>query len=215
MRTTYEPLDTAPPPLPALKRQVNYRLATEFMLHPPRCAALWLRPGRAPAAVANAVSLAVQRHLGLRFRRVLGAAATALEERRLGLELGEPSARRVFARQTGCETLAEIRLDQVTDAYFVIWSERAIGLTLRLIRPGRPERVLWTARHRALRGDGGLPLSVFSLPMTLARAASLKGDGEAFASIADDAVRRMTATLPDVRAAWPDSARRLVSSSKN
>ena len=96
----------------------------------------------------------------------------------------------------------EIHLSQVQDDYIVLWARRGltIGLTLRRIADGT---VLWQARHSAGRGDGGLPISIIDLPFSAVRAGMVTKDPEMFASIADDAVRRMIKTLPDIRGSDP------------
>ena len=45
----------------------------------------------------------------------------------------------------------------------------------------------------------GLPFSPLSLPVSIARAARVRGGQEFFHSIADDAARHMKRTLPDTR----------------
>ena len=112
------------------------------------------------------------------------------------------AGRRVLARHARCDAVMEIHLSQVQDDYIVLWARRGltIGLTLRRIADGT---VLWQARHSAGRGDGGLPISIIDLPFSAVRAGMVTKDPEMFASIADDAVRRMIKTLPDIRGSDP------------
>lgn len=197
-RTTYHGFEASDPPLPLVERRVQFYLSPAYFRDPPRCAAIHTLSPAAASPVTRAVERAVERHLSTRLERVMGAGQVDRTTAHLAVELSHAADRRVFRRQSGCDALVRIRIDGVTDDYFVIWSRRAISLTLELIRTD-DGKLLWKAHHRAERGDGGLPLSILSLPFTAARAARLKGDHEAFESIADDAVRRMMATLPDLR----------------
>ena len=63
----------------------------------------------------------------------------------------------------------------------------------------RDDKVVWQARHVATRSDGGVPLSPASAIVNIFQAASFQGDGDVNFSLADDAVRRIVKTLPDVR----------------
>ena len=87
---------------------------------------------------------------------------------------------------------------QVENDYMVLWTNRAVGISLRLIRAS-DGKFLWQARHKASRSNGGLPFSPLSLPVSIARVARVKDYLEIFHSIADDAVRRMMRTLPDTK----------------
>ena len=201
--TTYARLDAERPPVPMLERQVNYHLSAAYLRHPPGCVAIWNPSAGVPPALGRAVARTTEQHLTTRIRRTISAVATRRHEQRLGLDLDNPVDRRTFAQRVGCGTLLQIILGAVTDDYLVVWTQKGFRLTLRLLRPGTGETQLWAATHDAERGDGGLPLSLLSLPLTAFRALRLNADPETFDSIADDAVRRMFATLPDVRQAWP------------
>ncbi len=197
-RTTYHGFEAKEPPLPLVERRVQFYLSPAYFRDPPRCAAIHTISPAPASPITRAVERAVERHMSTRLERVMGPGQVERTTAHLAVELSHPADRRVFRRQSGCDALVRIRIDRVTDDYFVIWSRRAIALTLEMIRT-IDGKLLWKAHHRAERSDGGLPLSILSLPFTAARAARLKGDHETFESIADDAVRRMMATLPDLR----------------
>lgn len=204
-QTTYYSFEPAQDPLPMVERRVQFYLSPAYFQSPPSCAAIHTLANAAPSPapsllIVRAIERTVERHLLTRLPRVMGARQVDRAIAHLAVDLAHAPDRRVFRRQTGCDALMRIRIAGVTDDYFVIWSQRAIALTLEMIRTD-DGKVLWKAHHRAERGDGGLPFSILSLPFSAARAARLKGDREAFASITDDAVRRMMATLPDLRAA--------------
>ncbi len=200
VRTTYHGYDAAEEPQQLVERRVQFHLSDAYFRTAPRCTAVLVARSPAPANIRRAVADAVERHLALRIARVMGAAETRRAAAQLGVDPAHPADRRVFARQTGCGSMVRVRIENLSDDYFVVWSRRAIAISLEMTRSD-DGRLLWKARHRAGRDDGGVPFSVFSLPYAVVRAARLNGDREVFESIADDALRRMTATLPDLRAA--------------
>ncbi len=196
--TTYRSFDASDDPAPLVERRVQFHLSRAYYRTAPGCAALQFSPADAAPKIRRAVTDAVERHLSTRLPRVMGTGATRRAAARLAVDLSHAGDLRVFARQTRCEAMVRIRLHNVSDDYFVVWSRRGVAISLEMAR-SRDGRLLWKARHRAGRADGGMPFDVLSLPFSLARAARLKGDKEAFESIADDAVRRMMRTLPDLR----------------
>ena len=72
------------------------------------------------------------------------------------------------------------------------------GRTVRGIRIG-DGRELWKARHQGIRSDGGLPLSPVSAAVSSFEATRFHLDDDITASLTDDVVRRLIATLPDTR----------------
>ena len=59
--------------------------------------------------------------------------------------------------------------------------------------------LLWRARHTGIRADGGLPTSFVSVAVHAALATRFAADQDVEPSLVDDVVRRLTATLPDMR----------------
>lgn len=59
--------------------------------------------------------------------------------------------------------------------------------------------MLWRARHVASRSEGGLPLSPVSLVVETFASTQFSSDREVAASVVDDALRRVVATIPDAR----------------
>ncbi|MDD9915474.1 MAG: hypothetical protein OXT01_12530, partial [Rhodospirillaceae bacterium] len=80
--------------------------------------------------------------------------------------------------------------------FALIWSLQKLDIEIGMLRE---HRLLWKGRHEAGRSDGGLPLSPLSAPIAVARASRLHGDSDAMVSLVDDTVRRIVASLPDVR----------------
>lgn len=197
LQTTYRRMGSTPEPEEWHERQVVYRISPSFHATAPDCAAL--RTGTpVPRRFRHMVEQSVERHLATRLQRVIGPARLRHAEARLGIDMNVASDRRVFARQTRCRALVEIALHEISDDYLVLWAQRGISMTLTMTRIA-DGKILWSARHRASRSDGGVPLTLLSLPFSAARAVRFKSDPELFASIADDAVRRMMKTLPDTR----------------
>lgn len=199
MTTTYRSMDEPAAEPSPLERPVDYFLSDQFFQSPPLCAAVWAAPNNLPAEVQAAIQRSVERNMAVTFSTIRTVDETISIARRLAVDLTHPGDRRVFGRQTRCGALMEITMDSATDNFAVLWAQRGLGLSLRLIRSSDSE-LLWAARHFAQRMNGGLPLSLISIPFTIARASSLANDKEAFDSIADDAVRRMIKTLPNLRA---------------
>jgi hypothetical protein len=197
-QTTYTGMNEKDPATPMLERRVAFQMNQTFFHSPPSCATVVSKTAKVPVAIRRAVEESVERHLATKFQRAIGGAPARRIAARIAVDLSHAEDRRVFARQTKCEGIVEVRLDAVEDDYMVLWSNRAVGISLRLIRAS-DGKLLWQARHKAGRSDGGLPFSPLSLPVSIARAARVKGDPEIFHSIADDAVRRMMRTLPDTR----------------
>jgi hypothetical protein len=198
LQTRYQDIRSQDQEFSALERRVFYRLDRVFLRRAPGCAVIVTASGKIPKSIKRPVERAVERHLALRLDRVIGARRARTLERRLALDLTGPSGRRELSRLMRCGTVMEIRFHAIADDYYLFWAERGIELTLALI-DAKDGRTLWTARHRAQRADGGLPISFLALPFSMARAARVKSDPELYASIADDAARRLLATLPDIR----------------
>jgi len=209
-QTVYQPLGAADSKIPQLDRRVSYRLDSAYLHRAPECAAIRVTNATADPKIVAAIEGAVERHLAMRIPRVIGAAATRRTAVGLGIGLKETADWRQFSRQTGCNALMSVRLRTVTDSFWGVWANREIGLELTLTGIGAGQRELWAARHTAGRSDGGVPLSLLGLPFSVGRAAVLTRDEEAFQSIADDAVRRMMVTLPDIRGAFPATVARSV-----
>lgn len=197
-QTTYTGMNEKEPATPMLERRVAFQMKQAFLHRPPRCAAVVSKSAKVPPAIRRAVEESVERHLATKFQRAIGGTPARRIAARIAVDLSHTEDRRVFARQTKCGSIVEVQLDAVEDDYMVLWTNRAVGISLRLIRAS-DGKLLWQARHKAGRGDGGLPFSPLSLPVSIARAARVRNDPEIFHSIADDAVRRMMRTLPDTR----------------
>ena len=154
--------------------------------------------GDADRGVADIVEKSMVRHARDRFDRVIGGAARRALERKLAVDLSHDRDRQVFASHTGCRHFLDISPWKSEDGYFLVWSRRSIGLSVRLTGiDGR--KTLWRARHAAYRQDGGLPLSPLGFLFDVARAGAFQADPDIPYSLADDLARRLFTLLPDMR----------------
>lgn len=183
---------------PLMGREVTYRLERAIYSTLPRCAVVLPAGGKAPPAVARLAGPALERYLSARIPRVIGPVERRRLERKHGVQLGHEGDLRHFAKVTGCETYLRWRVLAAEDSYFLVWSQRRIGIEAALHRTA-DDVLLWKAAHVGRRSDGSLPLSPFSVPFAAFEAGSFKGDGDVLPSMVDDVVRRLMVTLPDLR----------------
>ena len=178
-------------------RMVEVEAARGLHAADARCVTVLPFPARpdnlSPADVEAGVAL----HLGRRFDRVIGPAQRDRILRGDGMALDHEGDRKAFARRTACRLFMAVAPYGEDSTYAGIWAERRVGLELALSEAGGA--VLWRARHVARRGDGGLPFGVLAAAGAAVRAGRLWSDPEAGLSLLDDALRRITATLPDFR----------------
>jgi hypothetical protein len=171
-----------------------------FLRAPPACViVLPARTGAGHWIPAQAVDEAVERFLSVRVDRVVAGARRDRLARHLALALDRPRDLGTFAEHTQCRHAMAVTVDGGELAYAVVWAERRLALELNLIRIGAEKGPLWSARAEGARGDGGLPFSPFGAVSAAYRAGKLAGDGDQNRSLLDDLLRRMTATLPDMR----------------
>lgn len=179
-------------------REVTYRLERAIYTTLPRCAVVLPPGGKAPPAIARLAGPALARYLGGRIPRVIGPVERRRLEKQHGVDLNREGDRRHFARASGCRSYLRWRVFAAEDNYFLVWSQRRIGIQASLHRIA-DDGILWQAAHAGRRSDGSLPLSVFSVPFAAFEATNFKGDGDVLPSMVDDVVRRLMVTLPDLR----------------
>jgi len=206
LNTTYSSNEDAETPSLVPERRVNFFIARAFYRAPPECVTIVTRHKGGLTHVHRALEDAVERHLRVKFSRVHGAPGVRSKALRLGLDLTNRRDRGIFSRKIRCNAFADIQIEKVEEQYLVLWANKSVSISLHLTR-ARNGDLLWRAHHNASRGDGGLPISFVSLPLTIARASRINGDREIFYSIVDDAIRRMMATLPDTRKVTINSRR--------
>ncbi|MCW9045571.1 MAG: hypothetical protein OQK35_04490, partial [Alphaproteobacteria bacterium] len=180
-------------------REVRYEIRSAFYRDPPNCVTVLKTLGKGSENLKSQIEVVFARHLTGKVARVV----SPLERRRMEkndlLDTNHSGDRRRFAFKKRCPFFIQANLSQSDDSYYVVWSEKKIGLKVSLFRAADNE-VFWRAEHTARRGDGGVPIT----PMALVSSAVSAGKHEADkidvqASILDDAARRILKTLPDVR----------------
>lgn len=179
-------------------RVVTYRVESAIYTTLPECAVVLPPDGKAPAAISRLAGPALARYLGGRITRIIGPSERRRLEKQHGLDIRDDADRHHFTRVTGCKTYLRWRVVAAEDTYFLVWSQRRIGLWAALHRVG-DDKLLWQAAHTGRRSDGTLPLSALSVPFAAFEATSFKGDTDVLPSMIDDVVRRLIVTLPDLR----------------
>jgi len=181
---------------PSPASRVDHVLDPRFWRAPPHCAVV-LPAGVRGEVRTRAAERALARHLSGRVDAVIGPDRRDATLRRLGLDLGHPPDRRVFAAASGCRHGVELMLAGGR-AFALIWAEARMDLEARMIDLEDGE-VMWRARHRASRATGGLPTSPLGLLVSVGRAGTFAADADLVPSVLDDGLRALIATLPDTR----------------
>jgi hypothetical protein len=184
---------------PGLDR-VRTGLRDAFLRDPPSC--VILLPAEAAERGAlnpRLVEAGVERFLAIRFDRVIAGARRDGSVRHLALDLRRPRDLAVLARHENCGHALSVRIGGGGLSYAVVWAERRLTLFLSLRRIGGKADVLWSAKGVGARGDGGIPISPLGLASALYRAGRMAEDRDQAPSLLDDLLRRVMASLPDVR----------------
>ena len=106
--------------------------------------------------------------------------------------------RKHFSKKENCTSYAEVELLATEDDFLLVWARKALKISIRLYDANNGN-TLWTAKHRAGRTGGSVPLSILSAGVSIARAMRVSEDSDIYESIIDDAVRRMAKTLPSAK----------------
>ena len=180
------------------RRQVFFRVERAFYRDPPQCVVvLPASDGRAAGKASARIENAVARHLRDKVSRVIGPMRRDRAVRRLALDLNNAGDRRRFGQIERCDVFVRWRTIESSSGYFLIWSRRDFGLDIEMFR--ETDKTLWKASHVARRSDGNLPLSILSAPLAIYEAGRFSTDQDMLPSMIDDTLRRLVASLPDVR----------------
>ena len=180
-----------------LARVVQFYVADDFFRAPPDCAVVLRAPDSTSPFLAQVVEHAATRRLRENLPRVVGPYARMRVERDMALDLREGRDQKRFARLRRCHYGLEFHRVTLDETYAMVWSERrlSVEIELRRLHDGAS---LWRVAHQARDGDGGVPLSPIGLGNAALRAGLSHSDAEALPSLADDAMRRLFATFPDM-----------------
>lgn len=178
-----------------LSRVVNYELGEAYFRTPPSCVLVLPLVDARDSEAALLIEESAARFLRERVMRVIGPHQRRADERRLAVQTSTDEGRQVYTANRNCDSYLRLQLQQVEAVYALFWSGRQIGLSASLMR-SRDHTVMWRAAHTARRSDGGLPLSLLSLPLAAYESTRFHTDTDVVPSMVDDVVRRMFATLP-------------------
>ena len=179
-------------------RRVFFRVERAFYRDPPQCVVvLPASDGRAATKATARIENAVARHLRDKISRVIGPLRRDRAVRRLALDLNHAGDRRRFGQIERCDVFVRWRTIESSSGYFLIWSRRDFGLDVEMFR--ETDQTLWKASHVARRSDSNLPLSILSAPLAIYEAGRFSTDQDMLPSMIDDTLRRLVASLPDVR----------------
>ena len=148
--------------------------------------------------LSTIIEHALARHLGRRFERIVDRLERRNAIERYGIDIFDPSERRTLAKKLDCDTYIHTQILNPHMDYLLVWSQMGIDLDLRLKRVEN-DYLLWRARHKARRSEGGLPFSPGGLITGTIFSSRFAADREIALGLADDAIRRMVTPLPNTR----------------
>ena len=169
-----------------------------FYDDPPACITVLGGPAQAGIAAGGRIADALARQLSGKVGRVIHPRERRRLVRDMAVDLDHPADARHFAAAVRCPAFLRWHVLEAGHDNALVWSRKHISLNAELVR-ARDGAVIWQAQASASRSSGDVPLSLFSLPLGLLRAAAFQGDDDAVASLLDDLARRMLASLPDLR----------------
>ena len=196
MQTNYRPLKEKSVNNGFLSRNVYFHVSDEYYKDVVDCTIILPERNQAESpTISNLIQESIRTQLYNKFRRVIGPAEVIKFERDLGLDIHQEQDRGRLASIENCLSYIEWQVADRSDEHLVVWSQKRIGLTIRLVH-ARSNATLWHATHTASRSDGGVPLSLVSLPIAAVEATLFNQDRDQLPSMIDDVTRRLIKTLP-------------------
>jgi hypothetical protein len=197
-RTEYRPYDAEGKPTPNFSRTVHFKLNSDYNETPPNCVVVYPPYSNTNPKLALRIEKTIVRHLSEKVSRVISGKERKLKANLLAYDLSVPRERKEFAGSEYCEAFLEYNIYQPKNSYMLIWSERRIGLEVKLFSQTNGTEI-WKAKHIARRSDGGLSFSPFGLAMNAYEANKFAMDEDIVASISEDLVRRILTTFPNIK----------------
>lgn len=197
--TQVKPVETdAQGEMQANDRTVQFHVSEAYYQNAPDCVIIKPMAADGPPELVRFVETSVARQLTGKVERVITPLSRDRLARENGYDLSNATDFKSFARAQRCAFHVTTELQGSGDQFAVIWSDKHVGVKMEL-KKTRTDEVLWRGAHVARRGDGGVPFSPLSILANAAKAASFSADTGLVYSIANDAVRRILTTLPDLR----------------
>ena len=197
--TQVKPVETdAQGEMQANDRSVLFHVSEAYYQNAPDCVIIKPMAADGPPELVRFVETSVARQLTGKVERVITPLRRDRLARENGYDLSNATDFKSFARSQRCAFHVTVELQGSGDQFAVIWSDKHVGVKMEL-KKTRTDEVLWRGAHVARRGDGGVPFSPLSILANAAKAASFSADTGLVYSIANDAVRRILTTLPDLR----------------
>ena len=195
--TTYRGYDGEPAGALPWDREIVYEVDPAIYATSLACVVVAPAPHGEDSPLAEIIERSLARHLSERVGRVIGPAERRRLERALAFDLSAAGDRRHFGDSTGCSAFLDWTVIAASDEYALVFSQRRFGIEVTLSQAGAAT-VLWQAAHLTRRAEGGLPLSLVSVPLAAFEATRFHQDQDIVASMVEDAVRRLFVTLPDL-----------------
>lgn len=179
-------------------RDVYYSLGDNYYFTSPNCVFIISTSSpQVPKGFQNIMAEAIATKLRRYYRRVIDLNERQMLERELGLVARDSIGIKQFARLENCPVYLAWNFYQVGNTHLLIWSQRQIGLNVKLVR-AFDQSVLWQASHTTSRSSGAPPFSLLSVPIAAVDAHLFKHDKDHIPSMIDDLVRRLFITLPKI-----------------
>ena len=181
-------------------RVVAYEIDPSFHEEFPTCV-LILPPGpgdRITVDLSRIIETALARQIMRRFDRVIDGQELRNAVERYGFDIDDRKERRSLTGKLGCDAYIRTEVLDPRMDYLLVWSQIGVGLELQL-RRSIDDHLLWRARHKARRSEGGLSFSPLGILVDSVFSSRFAADREVAESLVDDALRRMVVPLPDTR----------------
>jgi len=181
-----------------IARVVQFETTERLFQKPPNCITVLPVKGMGDRAFRKTVGATVARHLYQKVNRIIGPFEREALEKKLAYDLTLINDRKRFSEYKKCRYFAQVTVQEASKTYAIVWAHQSVHLNVR-IHGFNKRNIIWRASHTVTRGDGGLPLSPFSLGSALITAGKAHSEPDTFPSMLDDGIRRMLVKFPDTR----------------
>ena len=202
VNTSYHDTKEKEPPPQIAERRVNFWLNNSVFnkLYP----CVYVIPQKPTAtALLPLAERSFERHLYQKFEKVISSRSVKKISEKQMFNIYTRRGVSGFGKKMHCPVTASIRIKEMNNNFLMFYAQKSLKIEARL-EDAKTGDLLWQSEHHAGRGDGALPLSPLSAISSVVRASRISGDSEQFASILDDAVRRMARTIPSFKLDIPE-----------